>query len=921
MAENEWYPPEPPDLPDGDRLIVNFETTGLDWRGGAKPLAVAVHQPASGRSWYLPFGHRGPRNFDEEQVRRWAREQFRNRRIDNANTKFELHMGRSWGVDLDEAGCTFGDVQHYAALLDDHRKTVNFDDLVRTELGEQPMARLDESRMAEWRSQDAAPRAMYGVEAVERILKTFRPRLAAEELEQVAALEDAVIPAVVEMEHNGAPLDVAKCERWQREARAERDDIRREVAKAVGRKLQESLFDGGRDDSGFVNKRSSKEMAKLYESFGLTPERNAPTKKNDQGSLRFDAEALSIYADHPVIALLIRQGKLEDLDTKYFVPYLKHVNGNGILPVNLHQTRGDENGTRRGRFSATAPNIQAVLKPKKQKQTYGPGYVIRELFLPARGRMFVSSDAAQIEYRIFAHLARNAAVLAAYAAENPHDPLTWLDFHEQARIMIAAFLDVDRDKAKTLNFLCMEESTPILKADLSWAPAGSLKAGDKLLAFDEHRREGAGREKVRRWRVSTVLENAIIERECLEIELANGDKLTCNPEHRWLCYRNADRVSLDWVRSDELKVGVTRILKCGTPWVRDESWEAGWLAGFMDGEGNASKQNSISLGQNKGPALDFAERLLRSRYGDVTRSDYDGKASRLGLNGDVYDRMRFLGTHRPMRLITDFVRHLDGKTFQMEEAQRVVAVRQVGVKRIAALGTSSATYIANGYAAHNTIYGGGLSKLALQLGLISKRQHAELEREYKDKQYGVPRSHPLLKNALKIKEAYEKALPEVKSLSKLARELAADRGFVKDWLGRRARFINGKGGHGALNAVIQPGAAEVMKFKMVEVHKRRRELGVTPRMTIHDDWLGDCDGPESVKKLSALMNEQTCEFRVKILWDVRASWTNWAACGKVEDQVKPEPEPIEREDEHGGMHKDGHKHRAGYGEQPKDYKP
>ncbi len=644
MAENEWYPPEPPDLPDGDRLIVNFETTGLDWRGGAKPLAVAVHQPASGRSWYLPFGHRGPRNLDEEQVKRWAKEQLRNRRIDNANTKFELHMGRSWGVDLDEAGCTFGDVQHYAALLDDARYEVNLDSLIKTELGEQPMARLDESRMAEWRSQDAAPRAMYGVEAVERVLKTFRPRLAEEGLEEVAALEDAVIPAVVEMEHNGAPIDVDKCVAWQRETYAEIDELHRQIATAIGRKLQEALFEGGRRDSGYLNAHSGKQMVELYEKLGIEPERGAPTEAHPDGNPRFDSEALELHEDHPVIALIIRQKRLEDLDSKYFKPYLKRIDSNGILPYQLHQTRGDEKGTRRGRFSASDVNIQQVMKAKKQAEKYGAGRIIRELFLPARGRLFVSCDAAQIEYRIFAHLAKNPDILKAYANEDPTDPKTWLNFHKKSEAMVCSLGKfIDYDKAKTLSFL--------------------------------------------------------------------------------------------------------------------------------------------------------------------------------------------------------------------------------------------------------TIYGGGLAKLALQLKFITKKQHADLTREYKDKKYGVPRDHPLLRETLKIKKAYEKAIPEVGPLSKQARELAAERGWVKDFLGRRARFPGGKGAHGALNAVIQPGAAEVMKKKIVAVHKMRHAIGVTPRMTIHDDWLGDCDGQESARQLGLLMNEQEYEFRVKILWDVKASWRNWAACGPVEDQ-------------HEGMHLD-----------------
>jgi DNA polymerase-1 len=182
-----------------------------------------------------------------------------------------------------------------------------------------------------------------------------------------------------------------------------------------------------------------------------------------------------------------------------------------------------------------------------------------------------------------------------------------------------------------------------------------------------------------------------------------------------------------------------------------------------------------------------------------------------------------------------------------------------------------------------TIYGGGLAKLALQLGNVTRAQFAALYREHPmdpaSGLWGPPKDHPLLASTLAIKAAYDRALPEVKPLSRRAQDLAKERGFVKDVLGRRATFPGGDGAHAALNAVIQPSAAEVMKQKMVEVHAERRRLGLTPRMTIHDEWLGGCASAESARGLAEILNRQSFErFRgVPILWDVKAG-KNWASC-------------------------------------------
>jgi DNA polymerase I-like protein with 3'-5' exonuclease and polymerase domains len=82
-----------------------------------------------------------------------------------------------------------------------------------------------------------------------------------------------------------------------------------------------------------------------------------------------------------------------------------------------------------------------------------------------------------------------------------------------------------------------------------------------------------------------------------------------------------------------------------------------------------------------------------------------------------------------------------------------------------------------------------------------------------------------------------------------------------------------------LNAVIQPSAAEVMKTKMIEVHKERKRLGLIPRLTLHDEWLGGCKSVESARALGEILNRQSFEkFKdIPILWDTKAG-KNWASC-------------------------------------------
>ena len=80
-------------------------------------------------------------------------------------------------------------------------------------------------------------------------------------------------------------------------------------------------------------------------------------------------------------------------------------------------------GTVTGRFSSSNINIQQVFKAAKQKANKVLAkWLIRELFIPHPGKKFVSADASQIEFRIFAHLSQNADLIREYCDNDP-------DFH------------------------------------------------------------------------------------------------------------------------------------------------------------------------------------------------------------------------------------------------------------------------------------------------------------------------------------------------------------------------------------------------------------------------------------------------------------------------------------------------------------
>jgi DNA polymerase-1 len=138
------------------------------------------------------------------------------------------------------------------------------------------------------------------------------------------------------------------------------------------------------------------------------------------------------------------------------------------------------------------------------------------------------------------------------------------------------------------------------------------------------------------------------------------------------------------------------------------------------------------------------------------------------------------------------------------------------------------------------------------------------------------RDDPELVQAMEIEKIYNRVLPEVGPLLEQASELARKRGYVRTLLGRRTRFPEKSRLHKALNGVIQGTAADIMKRKLIELHKGRKDTGLSLRYTVHDEVDGDIPDLEHAKRVAGVLNSQSFpEIVVPILWEVGIG-QNWA---------------------------------------------
>lgn len=438
-----WRPEAPPCLDGIDDIQVDCETTGLQWWAGDLPIGIAIRY--GDKSQYLPWGHLGGGNLDEAVVKRWAKCELRGKHITNLNTRFDIHQLFQWGVDIESQGCTVSDVGHYAALLDDRRHRFSLENLAKDFLeegrGKVKLTSggeiLDVTKMAEYHAGEVEAYAREDVNLVVDLRTVMWPQLDEQELQRVRQLEDDVIFPVCEMERNAAPVDMEKLKVWVRLSEQKYNQYNRKLKSLTGMD---------------INVESRKDMARLFKQLNLD---TAELPLTDKGMPSFAADVLENY-DHEVIKLVLSTRRLGSLRDKYLLPYWKTAQDtNGKLMYALHQLRTDDYGTVRGRFSSsqilTKPKVgingQQVPAVEKQQERFGNEFIIRELFIPEEGQLLLSADAAQIEYRLFAHYANSPKILEKYDA----DPT--VSFHKIIMKMVEPFkAGIKYKSVKNLNF-------------------------------------------------------------------------------------------------------------------------------------------------------------------------------------------------------------------------------------------------------------------------------------------------------------------------------------------------------------------------------------------------------------------------------------------------------------------------------------
>lgn len=196
-------------------------------------------------------------------------------------------------------------------------------------------------------------------------------------------------------------------------------------------RLEEEIYEAAGEQ---FNINSPKQLGViLFEKLGMQGGKKTKTGYSTA------ADVLERLApEHPIVSKILEYRQLTKLKSTYADGLAAFIAEDGRIHSTFQQTI-----TATGRLSSTDPNLQNI--PIRMEL----GRLIRKVFLPAEGCVFVDADYSQIELRLLAHMSGDENLIEAYhQAQDIHAITAAKVFH----VPLEEVTPLLRRNAKAVNF-------------------------------------------------------------------------------------------------------------------------------------------------------------------------------------------------------------------------------------------------------------------------------------------------------------------------------------------------------------------------------------------------------------------------------------------------------------------------------------
>jgi DNA polymerase-1 len=407
------------------QLSVDVESTGVD-PVAAELLGVAL-TARTGQGAYVALNAPGA---DREALLALLRPLLADARIPKVahNAKYDLGMLRRYGVNVANLGF---DTMLAEWLCDASSRSLGLKNLAFARLGIE-MQRIEELigtgkkqiSMAEVPVEQVAAYAVADVDMTLRLVAPLEEELRAKQ--QWALFSQIELPlsyVLMDMEQAGVRLDVDALAALGTQLETRLGELTAQIQDFAGREF---------------NVDSPQQLSEvLFTQLGL-PTHNVPRTRAGKYSTAADVLE-GLRGQHPIVELILEQRQLAKLKGTYV----------DALPALINPRTGrvhtdyNQCGAVTGRVSSANPNLQNI--PVRTEL----GRRVRRAFVADPGFSLLSADYSQIELRILAHIADDAALKEAFARDE--------DIHRSAAaaiygVPVGEVTREQRQVGKTVNF-------------------------------------------------------------------------------------------------------------------------------------------------------------------------------------------------------------------------------------------------------------------------------------------------------------------------------------------------------------------------------------------------------------------------------------------------------------------------------------
>lgn len=247
-----------------------------------------------------------------------------------------------------------------------------------------------------------------------------------EELEKINSvdlfneIEMPLVKVLGEMQINGMYVDKEELTEFGNDLKEKIESVKKEIFDLCGEEF---------------NINSTQQLGViLFEKLKLT------VYKKTKNGYSTDVDILEkLKPEHPVIEKILEYRSLVKLNSTYVEGLIQYINKKTKrIHSYFHQTIAAT-----GRISSTEPNLQNI--PTR----YELGKVLRKVFKPADGNIFIDADYSQIELRVLAHISKDRNMVMAFNKDE--------DIHKQVaskvfEVPMDQVTKEQRTSAKAVNF-------------------------------------------------------------------------------------------------------------------------------------------------------------------------------------------------------------------------------------------------------------------------------------------------------------------------------------------------------------------------------------------------------------------------------------------------------------------------------------